>query len=132
MGSPQDSEDYICPVIDARWNQVYSCIYKVEGGKKMLIKEWGAYSPEELATVLPKGTFIFGDGLKNYGELFRRDGIKFGDEVLWRPRASKVAEIALRLYKERKRDDPFTLVPLYLRPTEAEVKFGSLSKRSKI
>jgi tRNA A37 threonylcarbamoyladenosine modification protein TsaB len=43
---------------------------------------------------------------------------------LWTPRPSVVAALGLARHREGLRNDAATLVPLYLRKTEAEEKFG--------
>ncbi len=114
----------LCPVVDARWEQVYTALYQWRGGE--MTREWGprAMRPEDLARELPEQVRLFGDGLKRYRALFERPGATFGGEEAWVCHARFIAELGARAFAEGRRDDPLSLVPLYLRPTEAEVKAG--------
>jgi tRNA threonylcarbamoyladenosine biosynthesis protein TsaB len=123
---------FICPMIDARWNQVYSAIYKNTKGAYKRISDYLAIKPEELAKKLPPDTFIFGDGLTRpartgvqsggYKDLFKGKGISFGEESTWYPRPKYIAQLGLEEFNRGKKTDPLNLVPLYLRLTEAEIK----------
>lgn len=114
--------DFICPVIDARWNQVYTAIYKNNCGHYERISDYMAILPNEFIKRLPSPVFMFGDGVKRYKDIFGKPGVTFGEEKVWFPRAKYVARLGLNAFIEGKRDDPFKLVPLYLRLTEAEMK----------
>jgi len=117
---------YICPVIDARWNQVYTAIYEksVNGYKRRT--DYLAISPEDLVKLISryKGEILLlGDGLRAYKDVFTKlaNRAEFAPERLWVPRAQNVAVLGYESYKQGKRDDPIKLLPLYLRPTEAEI-----------
>lgn len=114
----------VCPVVDARWEQVYAGLYQWKGGD--LVRAWGprAMRPEELARELPERAHLFGDGLKRYGAMFEREGITFGGEEEWVCHARVIASLGARDFAAGRRDDAATLVPLHLRPTSAEVKVG--------
>ncbi len=114
----------LCPVVDARWEQVYTGLYQWSGGEIHRVWEPRAMRPDELARALPEKAHLFGDGLKRYGPLFQREGVTFGGEEEWVCHAHAVASLAARDFALGRRDDAATLVPLYLRPTEAEVKAG--------
>lgn len=114
--------DFICPVIDARWNQVYTAIYKNKAGVFKRISDYMAILPNELVKRLPSPVFMFGDGIKRYNDVFDKPGVTFGEEKVWFPRAKSIAKLGLNAFIKGKIDDPFKLVPLYLRLTEAEMK----------
>lgn len=116
----------LCPVVDARWEQVYTATYEWRGAELTRISGPRAVRPEDLARELPERAHLFGDGLKRYRAVFERPGITFGDEMEWACRARVVAELGARAFTEGRRDEAVSLVPLYLRPTEAEVKAAPL------
>ncbi|MDI6732699.1 MAG: tRNA (adenosine(37)-N6)-threonylcarbamoyltransferase complex dimerization subunit type 1 TsaB [Planctomycetota bacterium] len=140
-GGAEADYHFICPVIDAKWNQVYTAIYerreipdkREEKWKYKRCTDYLAISPEELVRLLTgyisraKGkTLLFGDGLKSYQEVFKRlkDSPLFvfsPTEDLWFPKARNVAILGYKYYKEGKEDDPIKLLPMYLRKTEAEM-----------
>ncbi len=119
--NPSPSDLPVAPVVDARWEQVYTALYE-PGGRR--VSGPRAVRPEDLAKELPERVYLFGDGLKRYRALFERPGVAFGGEDEWTCHARVVAELGARAFAEGRRDDPLSLVPLYLRPTEAEVKAG--------
>ncbi len=108
----------LCPAIDARWGQIYGALY--EDGRRTT--DYLAERPEAFAARVPRGALVFGDALEAYGDLF--GGAERGPRELWDPRPETVALLGMRLHREGIRHDAASLVPLYLRPTEAEIKFG--------
>jgi tRNA threonylcarbamoyladenosine biosynthesis protein TsaB len=117
----EDVEDHLCPILDARWEQVYAAQYR---------RDWvwlrmegpAAYRPEELAARLPAEATIFGDGVDRYPAVFKK--WKKGPASLGVPRASVVARLGFQAFAAGAQVDANALRPQYLRPTEAEVKFG--------
>lgn len=114
----RDRARLLCPAIDAKWGQIYGAIY--EDGRRAT--DYLAEQPAAFAARVPKGAFVFGDALDAYGELFR--DVQRGPRDLWDPRPEKIALLGQRLHDQGVRHDAAALVPHYLRPTEAELKFG--------
>jgi len=106
----------LCPVLDARWGQIYGALY--EDGRRT--GEFRAEPPEAFAARVPPGALVFGDALETYGELFRHRSQ--APRELWDPRPETIALLGGRLHRQGLCGDPAALVPLYLRPTEAELK----------
>jgi len=114
----RDRARVLCPAIDAKWEQIYGAVY--EDGRRTT--EYLAEKPDAFAARVPKGAYVFGDALDQYGGLFR--DVVQGPRELWDPRPDLVALLGLRLFEAGTRHDAASLVPLYLRLTEAELKFG--------
>jgi tRNA threonylcarbamoyladenosine biosynthesis protein TsaB len=108
----------LCPALDAKWEQIYGAIY--EEGRRTT--EFLAEKPAAFAARVPPGAFVLGDALDAYGELFR-DVVR-APRDLWDPRPEIVAALGQRLHAAGTRHEAASLAPLYLRPTEAEIKFG--------
>jgi tRNA threonylcarbamoyladenosine biosynthesis protein TsaB len=108
----------LVPAIDAKWEQIYGAVY--EDGRR--VTDYLAEKPDAFAARVPKGAFVFGDALDAHGGLFR--DVERGPRELWDPRPEAVALLGKRLHEQGVRHDAGALVPLYLRPTEAELKFG--------
>lgn len=138
----------ICVVLDARRDMVYASFYKYSPDDKFLIdgksRLSGAQSvaknsmyiypwkrgsdilltpPNEIINSLPENTFIFGDGVTRYINLFKEMGanktISIGEEELGIPKASSIAILGKCAYDNDKRCDIKTLSPVYLRQPEA-------------
>ena len=101
----------VATVIDAKWDQVYGAVY--EGGR--CTTGFLAEAPKAFAARVPKGAHVIGDAAKKYAALF--EGCTL--EAAW-PKASTIGLLALKATPV----EPARLVPLYLRKTEAEIKFG--------
>jgi tRNA threonylcarbamoyladenosine biosynthesis protein TsaB len=118
----------ICPVLDARKKEVYAGLYRWEGGMCLRTTPDAAIPPGELPDFLPDGTIFFcGDGILPYRRLiFDRVGARArfpspGEEF---PQAAAVGLLAERMLAEGAAEDPRSVVPAYLRPSEAEVRRG--------
>ena len=114
----RDRAPILCPAMDAKWDQIYGAVY--ENGRRTT--GYLAEKPAAFAARVPKDAFVFGDALGAYGELFRDH--RRGGRELWDPRPETIALLGERGYEAGVRHDAASLVPLYLRPTEAELKFG--------
>lgn len=116
----------ICPVLDARRKEVYVGFFRWEGGICLRMTPDAALPPEDLPDILPDGTIYFcGDGILPYRQrMCDRIGARAlfpppGEEF---PRAAAVGLLAERMLTEGAAEDPRSVVPAYLRPSEAEVK----------
>lgn len=122
------AEGLICPILDARKNEVYTCIYQSAPDGLHKLADPAALSPERLFSLLAehpgeKVTFI-GDGVPVYGQALKEklgDCALFGTMINSFPRASAVAELGLYQLKEGRLSDPTFLQPIYLRKSEAEL-----------
>jgi tRNA threonylcarbamoyladenosine biosynthesis protein TsaB len=109
----------VVPVLDAKWDQIYGAVY--EEGRRTT--EYLAEKPADFAARVPAGALVLGDALDAFGALFR-DVVRAPRE-LWNPDPRIVARLG---EAPGARSDAATLAPLYLRPTEAELKFGAAKK----
>ncbi len=116
----------VCPVLDARKKEVYAALFRPDGEGCARISPDMAVSPEVLSGILPDGRVFFcGDGVPAYGGLFRE---RLGDRALFAPEeeglpdASAVGLLAASLEPRRNGDTVRTLVPVYVRRSEAETR----------
>lgn len=115
----------ICAVMDARCGQVYNTIFKAENGKLERITPDRAISAEVLATECEKYSkplFLVGDGAKLCYNMqwFQTIGALIPPEPLIYQHASGVAKAAALVYAQDKTVTPDSLLPVYLRPAQAE------------
>jgi tRNA threonylcarbamoyladenosine biosynthesis protein TsaB len=114
----------ICPLLDARKNEVYAAMYRFEGTVLVHVMAEAVISLSRLADRISEKTLFTGEASR----LFQED-IKeiIGDRALFAPpsatlpSAATVAEIGLTMIKSGKQADPDSLTPMYLRRPEAEV-----------
>jgi tRNA threonylcarbamoyladenosine biosynthesis protein TsaB len=118
----------ICPIVDARKGEVYTALYKDgERGQIEQLTPYQVLSPLELLEKIPlQETIFLGDGVEVYRELIEE---RLGEKALFAPphlrflRGSSVAEIGLQRFKKGKKDDISSLVPIYVRPSDAEINW---------
>ncbi len=128
------NEGLICPILDARRNEVYGAIFR--GGD-----EWQRLSDDSclpietfLASITESGrtrlaeiengralllqcTFV-GDGLETYADAVRAalgEGTRFADAIFNVPRGATVAHLGAQRLQNRDSDNYWTLVPNYVR-----------------
>ena len=114
----------VCPLFDARKQQVYAALYRHEQGALATIMSERVMTLRELAEQVPDRTVFTGEG----AYLFQDEILSlFGDRALFAPlsaavpSAASVAEIGLGLLQNGRSTDPDALAPLYIRRPEAEV-----------
>lgn len=115
----------ICPILDAPKAEVYTALYRTCEGTERLT-EYLAISPQRLIEMIKEPTIFLGNGLKMYGDLIG-EGLKglahFAPPHLWIPRASNIARLGLKEIKEGRIDDLSSILPIYIRKPEAEIKW---------
>jgi tRNA threonylcarbamoyladenosine biosynthesis protein TsaB len=117
----------ICPVLDARKKEVYTAFYRYgEGDILGRRSPFLAVRPETLIEKIKEKTLFVGEGLKTYGSLLK-EGLPnlavFGPSFINVPHGSVVAQLGLELLRRGETLDPATFGPIYIRPSEAEIKW---------
>ncbi|MBI2470890.1 MAG: tRNA (adenosine(37)-N6)-threonylcarbamoyltransferase complex dimerization subunit type 1 TsaB [Planctomycetes bacterium] len=112
----------ICPIIDARRNHVYACIYTMEGAQRKRLTEFLVIQPEKLLSILPRPVIIFGDGVAPYKDIFQQKDIIIDEEAHAIPNSRCVALLGGKMYDAGHRCEIDKLLPLYLRRAEAVEK----------
>jgi tRNA threonylcarbamoyladenosine biosynthesis protein TsaB len=108
----------VCPVLDARKDELYCSLYRWDG--RAMRREWEhlAIAPAVLDARLSEPTVLLGDGARHVRSPFARPA----------PPARRlaspacVAQIGHAMFEAGAAIGPAELVPLYLRPSEAELR----------
>jgi tRNA threonylcarbamoyladenosine biosynthesis protein TsaB len=117
-------QHFICPMLDARKNEIYTALYKWEKNICKKVIPETAVNPEKFLKELREPTVFTGDGANIYRELITarlRERALFAPPSKMSPSAATVAEVALEMLKQGTSVDPVTLTPLYIRKSEAEI-----------
>jgi tRNA threonylcarbamoyladenosine biosynthesis protein TsaB len=120
------SDHLICPVMDARRNQVYTGIYEFRNGELAVLEEQMAVSVEELSEILNqknREVIFLGDGVPVYRELLEsllRVPRTYAPAHMNKQRAGAVAALAAVYWKQGKIQAARDHAPNYLRLSQAE------------
>ncbi|MGN0382820.1 MAG: tRNA (adenosine(37)-N6)-threonylcarbamoyltransferase complex dimerization subunit type 1 TsaB [Eubacterium sp.] len=121
-----DTNKIICPIMDARRNQVYTGLYTFIDGKFTVINQQMAISVEELVSILNnkhESVIFVGDGIPVYRDILT-DKLQveslFAPSHLNRQRAGAVAALASDYYKHGRFETAAEHIPQYLRQSQAE------------
>ncbi|MHB1127461.1 MAG: tRNA (adenosine(37)-N6)-threonylcarbamoyltransferase complex dimerization subunit type 1 TsaB [Bacillota bacterium] len=117
----------VCPVLNARKHEVYVALYRSGDGSMNRVSDYLVMAPEVLARQMAENnevvTFL-GDGWPVYRDIFHEILGNRAREAFFingMPRASQVAWLGLGRLRAGAVDDLFSLTPLYIRPSEAEI-----------
>ncbi len=119
-------QQLICPLLDARKKEVYAALYRHLPGEK--IRRESRYlvmAPRALAEEIGEAVFFLGNGVDLYRDLLAElleEKATFSSAELRHPRASLVGRIGLNLLQRGQSAHYDELEPLYVRPSEAELK----------
>jgi len=118
----------VCAVVDARKSEVYAAQYRWNrNGELEQTGESRVLAPEKLAGQISEPTILAGDAVPIYGELFRE---RLRNNALLAPaetcfaRASAIGLAALARVRYRIFSDPASIVPIYVRASDAELQLG--------
>ncbi|MDO4679367.1 MAG: tRNA (adenosine(37)-N6)-threonylcarbamoyltransferase complex dimerization subunit type 1 TsaB [Blautia sp.] len=121
-----DAGGLICPIMDARRNQVYTGIYKFENHELVTVREQWADAVTELVRILNEMgqpvTFL-GDGVPVFRELLEQElkvPYSFAPAHVNKQRAAAVAALGMKYYKEGEIQTAAFHSPQYLRVSQAE------------
>lgn len=127
----------ICPTLNARKNEVYTALFEMQGQELVRLSEYMAISPLDLAkrlkAAMKQEVRFLGDGVLVYKELLQKE---LGSQARWvpithlLPKASSLGLLGLKLLEEGQEDDIYTLEPLYIRKSEAEVRWEEKACRT--
>jgi tRNA threonylcarbamoyladenosine biosynthesis protein TsaB len=121
----QEFDGIICPVMDARRNQVYNAIFEWQDGSPKRICDDRAISLEELSSELrscKKSITLIGDGTDLTAEYLRGVNLEFNTApVLLRNQTAYGVALAAAASKPV---SALELEPSYLRPSQAERESG--------
>ncbi len=117
---------YVCPMMDARRNQVYTALYSFENGKLVTHIEGEAVAVEEMIeriNSLGKEVIFLGDGADAYKQILESSvkvSFGFAPAHLNRQNAASVAVLGSVMYAEGLTVNADDHSPTYLRVSQAE------------
>jgi len=123
------SESIICPIMDARNNQVYTALYTCEKGTVHNITEYMGIHISDVCNILNgknKKVIFLGDGVTIHKAYLKENlsiPCDFAPASYILQRSASVAEVAMQMLVENRQQSCFDMVPFYLRKSQAERMF---------
>ena len=120
------NHQYICPIMDARRNQVYTGLYEFIDGQLNVVKEQRAIGIDQLAeelNELKREVIFIGDGIPPYASILKETltvPFSFAPAHLCRQRAGAVGMLGIEYWKSGKIQSAEEHKPEYLRLSQAE------------
>lgn len=108
----------VCPVLDARKGEVYCCLYRWDG--HAMRREWDylALAPDAFTSRLTEPVILLGDG----AAAMRSPHARLAPPHRRQPSPASVAVLGAARLAAGEAIPPAAVVPIYLRPSEAELK----------
>ncbi|MBI2160997.1 MAG: tRNA (adenosine(37)-N6)-threonylcarbamoyltransferase complex dimerization subunit type 1 TsaB [Candidatus Rokubacteria bacterium] len=115
----------VCPVLDARKREVYASLYRWDG--QTMCREWDylALAPDELARRLAEPVILLGDAAR----AIRTEHARLAPPTHRAPSPACVGLLGSARLRAGETVAPAALVPIYLRPSEAELKRRAVAVR---
>jgi len=118
----------VCALLDARKAEVYAGLFHRQADRLVPLGPEAVLPPEKLLASLPGDVLFVGNGALVYRELIvARLGERahFAPWTLHLPRASNAALLALEKFRDHRTIPLESLVPTYIRPSEAELLWAT-------
>lgn len=122
----------ICPILDARKGEVYTAFYRYEELNQLKRKsDYQVLTPERLVEYIQEKTLFIGNGVAIYSNDLKQMlpyYALFTNPSFDLPLGSTVARLGRELLIKGESLNVATFVPLYIRPSEAEIKWQQKNK----
>lgn len=128
------TENIICPIMDARREQVYTALYRWQGDTLERLTEHLVIHIDEVIDMIAKynkSVIFLGDATMVYKE---RINDKLGEKANFAPpalrlqRAATVAQLGMEEFKKGNTTPHMEFAPTYLRPSQAEREYERKQK----
>ena len=121
----------LCPIMDARREQVYTATFRWQDGNLITVKEDRAMALDDLLAEINEDVIFLGDGVPVFKEkITEKLGPKahFAPTHLQQLRGGSVAECGLAEYNKGNACTYAELVPTYLRLSQAEREYNDRNR----
>lgn len=121
----------VCPMLDARKKEVYAAVFKWRDGVYVRVIDETSIKPADLVKTLEYPVIYTGEGAELYREAIVEisgENAIFAPPHCMVPSPSNVAHLGLKKAVNGDFSEPVSLVPFYIRRSEAELKIESKSK----
>ncbi len=121
---------FICPVIDAKKGEIFSSLYFFDGENFKTFIDEGCYNPSDFFSKFKEERIYF---IGNGCEIWRKEIEKNTKEAIF-PNyniflAEEIGKIGYKILAKGEGKSPEEIIPLYFRPSEAELKSKTLREK---
>jgi tRNA threonylcarbamoyladenosine biosynthesis protein TsaB len=114
-------EKRVAPLLDARKEKVYSCIYDRKVESLARVTDYMLITIDELLDSLTEEVVFYGNGTVKYEEKLKQHPFaRYNKETDWYPRAANIGRIGLKM-STGKTTEAESLEPLYLHAKECNI-----------
>ena len=103
---------------------MFAATFSLIAGAYVPVSEPREAEPEDYLGRQDRGCAVMGEGVAYHRRAVEASGLKILPETLWPPRAETVYRLGFARAARGEVSDRRTLVPLYIRPPDAEEKFA--------
>lgn len=118
---------HVAPILDAQRGELFAAEFQRQDDQLVRVGPTRLVGADAWLRGLAPGTLVIGRPLRRLADRLPPQA-QVADESLWEPQAATVGRIAWQRYQAGQRDDPWTLVPRYLRRAAAEEKLAAEGK----
>lgn len=114
----------VAVILDAKRSNVFAAVFERHGDGYAASCDPAEMEPFAFLSTQARGCAVMGEGVRYHRAAVERSGLKVLPERLWPPQAGIVYRLGLARARAGRFDDPRTLIPMYIRPPEAEEKYA--------
>jgi tRNA threonylcarbamoyladenosine biosynthesis protein TsaB len=115
-------DSFLCPLIDARKGEVFTCLYHISGGVLENISGYRSLKPADVPGFIRKPCICFGTGIQVCEQvLVNVEGVHIKQNVHSQIDIPAFVSVAQTFLKSNVRHET---KPIYCRKSEAEIKFN--------
>jgi len=118
-----DPPDHLVVILDAQRRQVYASLFHLEGRRYVCRQGVHVGEPGALLMALPKPCSALGEGIAYHRRALEGLDLNILPEPLWSARAENVLRVGRELARRGFYVAAGDLVPIYIRPPEAEERW---------
>ena len=119
--------DYLCPVIPARADSVYTALYKMEGGAVTKVRDEMEITPEKLADMIDGPVCFVGEGYERHSDVLGA-GTGYKARFAKTSAMTSAGGVALLVGEtvEKQSMEGSVLAPVYISRSQAEINMEKL------
>lgn len=110
-------------VLDAKRSHTYAALFRRAGQSYSPVTAPAELDPARFVASLPVEARLLGEGITYHRAAIEASGIEILPEEFWPPRAETVYKLAREQFLTGRTTDRCSLIPIYVRPPEAEEKY---------